>query len=94
MCTDVGARVDLLKNGKPFGSATFDIKHSMTPKSNKLKWTESFTVGKAKLVNASGIHVNVSVGGGKGVKTAVKFTQGSPAAAAGSASPPDGPGRM
>ncbi|WP_406486434.1 NucA/NucB deoxyribonuclease domain-containing protein [Streptomyces sp. NBC_01563] len=77
MCMDVGARVDLLKNGKPFGSATFDIKHAMTLKSNKLKWTESFTVGKAKLVNASGIHVNVSVGGGKGVKTAVKFPQGS-----------------
>ncbi|MEV4341023.1 NucA/NucB deoxyribonuclease domain-containing protein [Streptomyces sp. NPDC049590] len=77
MCLDVGARVDLLKNGKPVGSATFDIKHSMTLKTSKLKWGESFTVGKAKLVNAGGIHINVTVGGGKGVKTAVKFDQGS-----------------
>ncbi|TVL87379.1 NucA/NucB deoxyribonuclease domain-containing protein [Streptomyces sp. SAJ15] len=77
MCMDVGARVDLLKNGKPVGSATFDIKHSMTLKTNKLKWGESFTVGKAKLVKAGGIHINVAVGGGKGVKTAVKFPQGS-----------------
>ncbi|MFJ3338506.1 NucA/NucB deoxyribonuclease domain-containing protein [Streptomyces sp. NPDC086766] len=77
MCMDVGARVDLRKNGKPVGSASFDIKHSMTLKTNKLKWSESFTVGKARLVNAGGIHVAVSVGGGKGVKTAVKFPQGS-----------------
>ncbi|MGM9335974.1 NucA/NucB deoxyribonuclease domain-containing protein [Streptomyces murinus] len=77
MCMDVGARVDLLKNGKPVGSATFDVKHNMTLKTNKLKWAESFTVGKATLVNAGGVRVNVSVGGGKGVKTAVKFPQGS-----------------
>ncbi|MBH1935824.1 hypothetical protein I5Q34_16370 [Streptomyces sp. AV19] len=77
MCMDVGARVDLLRNGKPVGSATFDVKHSMTLKTNKLKWAESFTVGKARLVNAGGVRVNVSVGGGKGVKTAVKFPQGS-----------------
>nr|WP_145491987.1 MULTISPECIES: NucA/NucB deoxyribonuclease domain-containing protein [Streptomyces] len=77
MCMDVGARVDLLKNGKPVGSATFDVKHNMTLKTNKLKWAESFTVGKATLVNAGGVRINVSVGGGKGVKTAVKFPQGS-----------------
>ncbi|MFJ4800790.1 NucA/NucB deoxyribonuclease domain-containing protein [Streptomyces murinus] len=77
MCMDIGARVDLLKNGKPVGSATFDVKHNMTLKTNKLKWAESFTVGKATLVNAGGVRINVSVGGGKGVKTAVKFPQGS-----------------
>ncbi|WP_371790418.1 NucA/NucB deoxyribonuclease domain-containing protein [Streptomyces sp. NBC_01471] len=77
MCMDVGARVDLLRNGKPVGSASFDIKHSMTLQTSKLKWAESFTVGKAKLVNAGGIRMSVSVGGGKGVKTAVKFPQGS-----------------
>ncbi|WP_052683212.1 NucA/NucB deoxyribonuclease domain-containing protein [Streptomyces sp. FxanaA7] len=77
MCLFVDARVDVLRNGKPVGSATFDIKHSMTLKTSKLKWAESFTVGKAKLVNAGGIRMNVSVGGGKGVKTAVKFPQGS-----------------
>ncbi|WP_328698499.1 NucA/NucB deoxyribonuclease domain-containing protein [Streptomyces sp. NBC_00342] len=82
MCMDIGARVDLLKNGKPVGSATFDIKHSMTLKTSKLKWTESFTVGKAKLINAGGIRMNLSVGGGKGVKTAVKFPQGSTLGAA------------
>ncbi|MDX2936790.1 NucA/NucB deoxyribonuclease domain-containing protein [Streptomyces ipomoeae] len=77
MCLHVDARVDVLRNGKPVGSATFDIKHSMTLKTDKLKWAESFTAGKAKLVNAGGIRMNVSVGGGKGVKTAVKFPQGS-----------------
>ena len=49
----------------------------MTLKTDKLKWAESFTVGKARLVNAGGIHINVFIGGGKGVKTAVKFPQGS-----------------
>jgi len=77
MCLYVDARVDVLRNGRPVGSAAFDIKHSMTLKTDKLKWAESFTVGKARLVNAGGIHMNVSVGGGKGVKTAVKFSQGS-----------------
>ncbi|WP_411081031.1 NucA/NucB deoxyribonuclease domain-containing protein [Streptomyces sp. cmx-18-6] len=77
VCLHISARLDLLKNGKPVGSATFDVKHSMTLKTNKLKWTESFTVGKAKLVNAGGIRTSLSVGGGKGVKTAVKFPQGS-----------------
>lgn len=94
MCLHVDARVDVRRNGKPVGSATFEaaglfcglefalsrgwvIKHSMTLKTDKLKWAESFTVGKAKLVNAGGIRMNVSVGGGKGVKTAVKFPRGS-----------------
>jgi hypothetical protein len=77
MCLHIDARVDVRRNGKPVGSASFDIKHSMTLKTSKLKWAESFTVGKAKLVNAGGIRMNVSVGGGKGVKTAVKFPQGS-----------------
>ncbi|GAA3031445.1 NucA/NucB deoxyribonuclease domain-containing protein [Streptomyces glomeratus] len=77
MCLDVNARVDVLRNGRPVGSATFEVKHSMTLKTNKLKWGESFTVGKARLVNASGISVSVSVGAGKGVKTSVKFPQGS-----------------
>ncbi|MFJ9931450.1 NucA/NucB deoxyribonuclease domain-containing protein [Streptomyces misionensis] len=77
MCMDIGARVNMLQNGKPVGSATFDIKHSMTLQTSKLKWGESFTIGKATLVNASGVSVTVSVGGGKGVKTAVKFPQGS-----------------
>ncbi|TWV42548.1 hypothetical protein FRZ03_19960 [Streptomyces misionensis] len=72
MCMDVGARVDLLKNGKPVGSATVDVKHNMTLKADKLKWAESFTVGKATLVNAGGVRLN-SVGGGKGVETLVKF---------------------
>ncbi|WP_129305646.1 NucA/NucB deoxyribonuclease domain-containing protein [Streptomyces sp. L2] len=77
MCLDIAARVDLTRNGRPVGSATFTIKHSMTLKTSKLKWAESFTVGKASLVNAGGVRVHVSVGGGRGVKTAVKFPQGS-----------------
>ncbi|MFF1405147.1 NucA/NucB deoxyribonuclease domain-containing protein [Streptomyces sp. NPDC058294] len=77
MCLDVAARVDLLLNGRPVGSASFEIKHSMGLKSSKLKWGESFTVGKATLVNASGIQVNVSVGAGRAVKTSVKYPQGS-----------------
>ncbi|MEW2275422.1 hypothetical protein GTY41_09395 [Streptomyces sp. SID685] len=74
---DIGARVEMLQNGKPVGSAAFDIKHSMTLQTSKLKWGESFTIGKAALVAASGVSVTVSVGGGKGVKTAVKLPQGS-----------------
>jgi hypothetical protein len=77
MCLDVAARVELLRNGRPVGSADFEIKHSMGLKSSKLKWGESFTIGKATLVNASGIKVNVTVGAGKAVKTSVKFPQGS-----------------
>lgn len=77
MCLYVDARVDLLKNGKPVGSASFTIKHTMGLKTDNLKWGESFTLGKAKLVNAGGVRVNASVKGGKGVKASVKFPQGS-----------------
>ena len=77
MCLDARARVELFQNGKPVGSATFEVKHSMSLKSNKLNWGESFTVGKATLSNASGIRIGLSVGAGKGVKTKVNFSQGS-----------------
>ncbi|MGW9433949.1 NucA/NucB deoxyribonuclease domain-containing protein [Streptomyces decoyicus] len=77
MCLDINARVNLLRNGRPVGHATFEVKHSMNLKTNKLKWGESFTIGKARLNNASGIRVSVSVGAGKGVKTDVNFRQGS-----------------
>ncbi len=77
MCLDTKAQVVLLRNGRPVGEATFEVKHSMNLKTNKLKWGESFTIGKAKLHKASGIRTSVSVGAGKGVKTDVNFRQGS-----------------
>ncbi|MDF3302487.1 NucA/NucB deoxyribonuclease domain-containing protein [Streptomyces tropicalis] len=82
MCLDTRAEVDVLRNGKIIGRATFDIKHSMTLQAGKRNWNEAFTVGKATLVNASGIRVSVSVGAGKGITTKVNFPQGSALGAA------------
>ncbi|MFD4862894.1 NucA/NucB deoxyribonuclease domain-containing protein [Streptomyces atratus] len=77
MCLDMNAYVDVLNNGRPVGRASFEIKHSMTLQAGKRNWKESLTVGKATLVNASGIHMTVAVGAGKGITTKVDFPQGS-----------------
>ncbi|EKX66818.1 NucA/NucB deoxyribonuclease domain-containing protein [Streptomyces ipomoeae] len=77
MCLDTNARVDVYRNGKKTGQATFHIRHSMTLRAGKRNWKETFTVSKAKLVNASGIRMSVRVGAGKGITTKVDFPQGS-----------------
>ncbi|GGV53569.1 hypothetical protein GCM10010245_84650 [Streptomyces spectabilis] len=61
-CIVVGATVNVLRNGRPVGSAHFDITHKMTLKQKSLKWSESIKVGKARLVgNARGITVGLKV---------------------------------
>ncbi|WJV51761.1 NucA/NucB deoxyribonuclease domain-containing protein [Streptomyces flavofungini] len=76
-CTVVSAKVNVLKNGRPVGSATFDITHKMTLKRKSLKWSESVKVGTARLVgNARGVKVGLSVKCGGKCKATNRFPRG------------------
>ncbi|MFI8930643.1 NucA/NucB deoxyribonuclease domain-containing protein [Streptomyces sp. NPDC053474] len=77
-CIMVGATVNVLRNGRPVGSAHFDITHRMTLKQKSLKWSESVKVGKARLVgNARGITVGLKVTcGSSKCKPTNKFPRG------------------
>ncbi len=75
-CIVVGATVTLLRNGRPVGNAKFDITHKMTLKQKSLKWSESVKIGKARLVNASGVTVRLKVTCGGKCKPDNRFPRG------------------
>ncbi|MEU2564949.1 NucA/NucB deoxyribonuclease domain-containing protein [Streptomyces longispororuber] len=76
-CTVVAAKVDVLKNGRPVGHATFDITHKMALKRKALKWSESIKISAAHLEGtARGIKVGLSVKCGGKCKATNKFPRG------------------
>ncbi|MGW6455111.1 NucA/NucB deoxyribonuclease domain-containing protein [Streptomyces sp. NPDC055078] len=75
-CLVADARVDLLRNGRPVGHARFKITQKLTLKQKALKWSESVEIGRATLVNASGIRVGLKVSCGGTCKADNKFPRG------------------
>ncbi|MGV9248758.1 NucA/NucB deoxyribonuclease domain-containing protein [Streptomyces sp. NPDC003710] len=75
-CLRVKARVDLLRNGRPVGHAEFEVSHTMKLNLSKRTWSEQFHVGRATLVNASGVKMSVSAKAGGTAKASLSFPQG------------------
>lgn len=68
-CQTSQASVQVLRNGKEVGRATFTISHEMTLNKKSLKWSETTRVSKAAIAgSASGIRMATSVSCGSPCK--------------------------
>ncbi|MEV7617527.1 NucA/NucB deoxyribonuclease domain-containing protein [Streptomyces sp. NPDC089799] len=75
-CAVGDVTLTLLRNGRPVGSAKFKITNHMTLQNKKVKWSETTSVSKATLVNASGIRVSLGVKCGGKCTAKSKFPGG------------------
>ncbi|UQI46193.1 NucA/NucB deoxyribonuclease domain-containing protein [Streptomyces sp. HU2014] len=85
-CQTVNATVNVLRNGRPVGSAHFTVQHVMSLDIDKTAWSETVRTTKARLVgNASGIRAVFGTTCGSGCKATPglkPFTLGSSAPSA------------
>ncbi|MFJ3714050.1 NucA/NucB deoxyribonuclease domain-containing protein [Streptomyces sp. NPDC090053] len=76
-CERASLRVNVLRNGKQVGYATFTVSHEMTLNSGSRSWSEKFNLSKATLVGtASGIKTSVTASCGGTCKASTSFPAG------------------